>query len=141
MIKTEFELPDGLTIENIEIEEMKKLIIDDFSLFWQEGCGDGCINFYVDDKFKSRLMIEINDEYGMYLNYSNCETGENWLSLSDINNLDNVVEAATEIYVSIGLFLKKEIAWKAIKEFLQTGERSNEIEWVDPHIIPEGGSY
>lgn len=105
------------------------------------GPGDGCIRFYVDNKIQSILMIEPNSEHGIYLNYTDCRTREEWLSLNDINNLDEVIEGATDIYASKGLFLKKEIAWKAIKEFLQTGERSNEIEWVDPHIIPEGGSY
>ncbi|URZ08856.1 hypothetical protein [Clostridium felsineum] len=141
MIRTEFQPPFGEMIENIKIEEMKKFIINDFETFWQKGCGDGSIDFYVDGKKQSTLMIEPNVKYGIYLNYTDHRNQEEWLSLSDMNNLDQVAETANEIYASIGLFLAKEIAWKGIKEFLQTGERSQDIEWVKPNIIPEDGNY
>lgn len=141
MIRTEFQPPFGAMIENITIEQMEKLIIDDFETFWEKGCGDGSIDFYVEGKKKSTLMIEPNVKHGIYLNYTDHRTQEEWLSLNDMNNLDEVAETADEIYVSIGLFLPKEIAWIGIKEFLQTGERSKNIEWTTPDIIPDNGNY
>lgn len=141
MIRTEFQPPFGEMIEDIKIEEMKKLIIDDFETFWEKGCGDGSIDFYLDEKKQSTLMIEPNVNYGIYLNYTDYRTQEEWLSLNDMNNLEEVAETANEIYASIGLFLPKETAWIVVKEFLQTGERSRDIEWVTPDVIPEDGNY
>jgi|GEM_PF-6088146 hypothetical protein len=76
MIRTEFQPPFGDMIENIKIEEMKKIIIDDFEIFWEKACGDGSIDFYVNEKKQSTLMIEPNVNYGIYLNYTDHRTQE-----------------------------------------------------------------
>lgn len=141
MVRTEFQSPTGNLIENISLEEMKKYVIDEFTTYWEQGCGDGFIDYYVDDIRQSTLMIEPNNEYGIYLKYCDRRTRKEWLSLNDANALDEVAETATEIYASIGLFLSLDLAWEGIKNFLLTGERSDKIEWVRPNIIPEGGNY
>ena len=72
-----------------------------------------------------------SEQNGFYLKYSD-EAKQVWLSLEDPGKLTEVVECADEWYASVGLFLPKEKAWLAIKEFCQTGNRTDEITWIDP---------
>ncbi len=141
MTRTEFQLPLGNSIENISIDEVRKIMIDEFETYWEKGSGDGSIDFYIDDEKISTLLLEPNKEYGMYLNYTDFRTDREWLSVYDKNNLDNVVETAYEIYVSRGLLLPKELAFEGIKYFLECGEKLSKIEWIQPEEIPEGGNY
>jgi len=141
MIKTEFHQPTGRVIENISITEMKKYILDEFEGYWRQGSGDGLINFFIDGANRYSMLIEPNEQYGIYLQYIDNETDEHWLSLFDENVLNEVVETADEIYASIGLFLPIVRAWDAIKEFLMTGKRSELITWVKPDIIPADGNW
>lgn len=79
-------------------------------------------------------------EYGVFLAYHS--DGKTNLSLHDKNTLDKVVDVWGDgLYVSQGLFIPPEIAWKCICEFVNTGSIHYNIEWISPDDIPEGGNY
>jgi hypothetical protein len=85
------------------------------------------------------MLILPNEKYGYYLHYLD-KAGNAWLSLHDPAKLRETAECADEWYASIGLFLPKDLAWIAVKEFIETGERSSEIKWIKPADLPEGGN-
>ncbi len=97
--------------------------------------------FWVDDKKISTLMLGPNIQYGLYLHYINWTEKEDLLSLYDENRLAEVAETAEEIYASIGLFLPKKKAWKAIQYFVKTGKPLSSITWITPKDIPESGNW
>lgn len=141
MIKTIFHASGYESIENIELDELKTYIVDEFYDFWCNGIGEGYIEFFNDNKLVSSLYIGPNEDYGIYLKFINEETYDELLSLYDSNLLDEVVETSDEIYVSKGLFLPIELAWIGIKEYILKGTLTNKINWVNPEIIPEGGNW
>lgn len=122
MIKVIFINPKGNKNVITDLNRTKKEIIDHFDEFWMQGSGDGYIEFWVDDKKISTLMLGPNIQYGLYLHYINWTEKEDLLSLYDENRLAEVAETAEEIYASIGLFLPKKKAWKAIQYFVKTGK-------------------
>ena len=61
--RTEFHQPTGDIIENINIDKMKKYVLDDFLTYWRQGSGDGFINYYVDELKKYTMMIGPNENY------------------------------------------------------------------------------
>ncbi len=141
MTKSEFHQPTGIVIKNIELIKMNRYIIDEFETYWQQGSGDGYIDYCVNDTIKYSLLIGPNKKHGIYLHYIDNETDEHWLSLGNIFSLDEVAETADEIYASIGLFLPVEKAWEGVKEFLISGKRTDLIEWIKPDIIPADGNW
>lgn len=136
--------PDGSSIENPELTELKDYILNRFPEYWHQGNGGATIDFYDENGGQRSLLILPNDEHGIYLKYIIEENGnikETWLSLEDPEKLDETAECSDEWYASIGLFLPKEKAWLVVEEFCKTGERTDKIQWIDSADIPEGGNY
>lgn len=141
MIKAIFRNPEADENVITDLNGMKKEIIDNFDEFWMQGSGDGYIEFFVEDKKVSMLMLGPNIEHGLYLHYIDCVENVDLLSLYDENRLDEVAETAEEIYASIGLFLPKEEAWEGIQYFVKTGKPLSSIKWITPDDIPENGNW
>lgn len=141
MVKAIFRNPEADENVITDLPAMKKEVIDNFNEFWMQGSGDGYIEFWVDEKKVSMLMLGPNLEYGLYLHYISCTENIDLLSLYDANRLDLVAETADEIYASIGLFLPKEDAWEGIQYFVETGQPFPGIEWITPNDIPENGNW
>lgn len=137
-----FMSPNGENIDINDIKKFKKEIIDDFSNYWMQGSGDGFIKFYDENNYNfATLMIGPNIQSGMYLHYIDELKKEDLLSLYNLNELNEVLETAEEIYASKGLFLPLDIAWEAIQYFIETGLPSPIVNWVTPEIIPEDGNW
>lgn len=99
----------------------------------------GMIYYKTDDK-KSRLAIAALEEYGVYLGYSSNNT--KYLSLFDRNKLSNILDVWGDgLYVSEGLFIAPETAWKGICEFVATGNMYSGIEWITDRDIPDDGNF
>ena len=99
----------------------------------------GMIYYKTDDK-KSRLAIAALEEYGVYLGYSSNNT--KYLSLFDRNKLSNILDVwGGGLYVSEGLFIAPETAWKGICEFVVTGNMYSGIEWITDRDIPDDGNF
>ena len=55
----------------------------------------------------------------------------------DLSRLGEFVESLHETPLSVGLFIPFPVAWKAVKEFMETdGELPTGIEWVAASDLP-----
>ena len=63
------------------------------------------------------------------------------MSLGNRSRLASVVECPSGWLASEGLFISPALAWKAVEQFLVDGSISNEIAWIEPGEIPEGGNW
>lgn len=134
--------PDGKVVRNPVVSTMQTLITNPPPGYWLSGCGAASIEFE-DTASRHCLLLLPNANYGIYLKYivfKNGVASETWLSLQDCNMLTKVCECS-EWYASIGLFLPKDIAWLAIEEFLKTGKRSEEVNWIQPGEMPAEGNW
>ena len=60
-------------------------------------------------------------------------------SKGDLNRLDEWVRSTHDTPLPIGLFIPYEMAWKAVKEFIETdGALPKSIEWVANRELPPG---
>ncbi|MDE7292869.1 MAG: hypothetical protein K2N72_00440 [Oscillospiraceae bacterium] len=102
------------------------------------------------------LTVGFYEELGLYLTYGEyydkevgtvtgkktiCRMSDDWLAVYDETKLDRVVDIYFELYVSEGLLLPQELAWKGIEEFIKTGEKSAELKWITPDELPEEGNW
>lgn len=137
---TLFYPPRGKAIKNIDLSQMKAYIIDEFENYWFNSTSDVSIQYFLNGKHVSDMIIGTNIKYGIFIHYISIT--EEKLSLYDSTKLTEVVDGANcELWVSTGLFLPKELAWEVIKEFLETGKASDKIKWILPDDIPEDGNY
>ncbi|MDE7136847.1 MAG: hypothetical protein K2O29_00085 [Ruminococcus sp.] len=137
---TKYDLPDGKIIININPDIVYNDIVKNFTNYWSS-VSTACIevHYYENDELIAALFINVHLDYGIYLNYSS--RGEEKLSVFDKNKLNEIIWTKNVCDFSMGLFLPPELAWKGIKEFLETGTASKEIEWMNPDDLPEDGNY
>lgn len=126
-------------------------VIENFSSFYRNSSG-GAILYLTENGVKKALRIGADEHLGICLTYVIMSEKDfngkimyiddiTYLAVYDKSKLDSVIDIYDELYVSEGLFLPKELAWKGISEFINTGERSLEIEWISPDLIPENGNW
>lgn len=131
--------------EEITSEDLARLrteMIDDFAQYWKEGSGEGSIQIFENNQIQSTLMIEPGIELGrIYLHIIDKVNGEDWLSVYDRENLEETIETVEEVYASVGLFLPLELAWKGIEEYVRTGRRTGEVDWITPKDVPPNGNW
>ncbi len=141
MKRTEFYPPTGKMITNINLDLMYSYVIENFQEYWSKGTGSAEIHYF-ENEFSATLSISVNLDYGFYLNYSNNrENEEEKLSLFDFYKLDQIVEGVDDLEVSLGLFIPQTLAWEVIKTFLEEGQPSPQIQWIDPDDLPEDSSF
>jgi hypothetical protein len=97
--------------------------------------GEAGINFRLGD-FQENMTLINDRQLGYYLMIGK----HDWLSLGDRTKLGEVV-CPDDWEASAGLFVPKERAWLAIRDFCETGRRSPQIDWIKPGDVPEGGNY
>ena len=136
--------PDGLTISNPDIADMRTNMIDNFSDYWKHGNGSATINFFIDKKIQNSILVFPSKEYGIYLKYLYITDGkitDEWVSIENPMKLNVFTECCDEWYVSIGLFLPLEKAWKAIQDFWLDGNKSKQIYWINTADMPKGSNW
>ena len=137
---TKYEPPQRKTITNIDPDIVYNDIIKNFKNYWSSVDTAGTeVQYYDDDELIASLFINVHLDYGIYLKYES--RSDEKLSVFDKNRLNEIVWTKDICDFSMGLFLPPELAWKGIKEFLETGTASKEIEWISTDDIPEGGNY
>ena len=95
---------------------------------------------YIDDKGSINISVASVNGYGVYIGVSDREN--TYLSTSDRLNLSSVIDVWGDgLYVSEGLFISPQTAWKCICELLKTGKLSREVDWIIPDEMPEEGNY
>lgn len=138
MVRVVFKEPSGSKTENPSIDHLRQLILAPPDDYWRRGTGGATLE-YIDEFSNNKMLILPNELLGYYLKYINGSEYE-WISLEDPSKLSEVAECADEWFASIGLFLPKQKAWIAIEEFCRTGARTNQIDWITPSDLPEGGN-
>ena len=131
--------PLGQVLENPSLEMLRELVTNPPAGYWDQGSGGATLDCSTENS-KVSLMLFPDSRHGVYLRFYDEEENP-WLSLHDEAKLSEVIECNDEWYVSVGLFLSKETAWLAVKEFCMTGRRSPDVRWILPSAIPEGGNW
>lgn len=125
-----------------DLGQLRSEMIDDFTEYWQDGSGEGDIQIFENNQLQSTLMIEPSIELErIYLHFIDNLNGGDWLSVYDRENLEETIETVEEVYASAGLFLPLELAWKGIEEYVRTGRRTGQIDWITPKEVPENGNW
>lgn len=86
------------------------------------------------------LQMWGNPELGVLLIYTKRGGGvdEAYSSKGNLSRLREWIRTAHEDRMPVGLFIPFAMAWKAVKEFIETdGKRSSSIEWVANRDLPE----
>ncbi|MDE5557240.1 MAG: hypothetical protein K2J32_06035 [Ruminococcus sp.] len=136
---THYYSPMDEIITNIDANILYNDIIKNFKNYWSSvSTAYAEIHYFEDEESIATLIINVHLDYGIYLRY---ESNEEKLSVFDKNKLNEIIWIKDLYDFSMGLYLPPELAWKGIKEFLETGTASKEIEWISPDDIPEGGNY
>ncbi len=123
--------------EGDTLSELKEFLYSD-SVF-KDCCG---YITYVNSNanMKADLAIAVLNGYGVYLGF--CDEEHVYLSVADRLKLCNVLDVWGDgLYVSEGLFISPQLAWKGICEFVKTGKWCKEIEWIMPEDLPDEGNY
>lgn len=147
---------DGSSESNVEItsENIPQLygdMIGNFPSYWMDGSHDAIISIYEDGVKTESFRISAYEGLGLHLVHTKwLYLGKDarpsrysivHLSVYDKTKLDQVVDICVEQYASVGLFLPPELAWKGIKEFIETGRMSIDINWITPDMLPDEGNW
>ncbi len=130
--------PDGGEIIDSKKNNLKDIIYSSlfdkkiFEEYWYNGTNTAELIYYNDNEIESQLLISIGD-YGIFLHFINEK--ESKVSLYNDKKLNEIYENLEDLGVSIGLYLPKELAWIAIKEFLETGKATDKIHWIFTYYI------
>lgn len=142
-------------ITDTDIPRLHDTLICGFPSYWRQGywC---CFEIFSDNIILKRLTVCFFEELGLYLNYEEMydaivgnvrgekkqvRLSRSHLAVYDDTKLHETVDIDCELFVSKGLFMPPELAWKGIEYFIRTGEKSPELRWETPDIIPEDGNW
>lgn len=121
--------------EGTTLEELKAF------LYPNEGFEDCCgiITCKQGDR-EIELSIASLKEYGVYVGFFDGK--HKYLSLANRTKLSNVLDVWGDgLYVSEGLFISPQLAWKCICKMIETGEKFEEMDWITESELPEDGNY
>jgi len=97
------------------------------------------------EKFKEQVEVHLlmwgHPKHGVLITYQKSGGGyrEAFISKGDMSRLREFVRTTHQDPMPIGLYIPFPEAWKAVKEFIETGgELPKSIEWVRPRDLPEG---
>lgn len=143
-------------ISTENIPQLFGVLIEEFPDYWENGNCSCDFSIYKNDVLIKRLSVGFHEKLGLYLTYEEfydaivrtvkknekkVRLSEEYLALHKKSQLKKVVEIYNELYVSKGLLMPPELAWKGIESFIKSGERSTELKWITPDEIPKGGNW
>jgi Immunity protein Imm1 len=92
---------------------------------------------------KGRIDIDLdmwgNPDLGVLLIYSKWGGGlkQTYSSKGDLSRLRELVRSTHDTPLPVGLFIPFELAWKAVKEFIETdGKLPESIKWIANRDLP-----
>ena len=89
---------------------------------------------------KVSVCISAQKELGFYVSIT--DDKNTYLTLGDKNALNETVDVWGDgLYISKGLFIPLDIAWKGLQEYVLYSKLSDEIKWITSNEIPEDGNY
>jgi hypothetical protein len=82
-----------------------------------------------------------NSDLGVYLSYRKWDgrvrQQRSYVAKGDLSRLGEFVRSLHGTPLSVGLFVPFPVAWKAVKEFIETdGELPTSIEWIASSDLP-----
>ena len=92
-----------------------------------------------DGRIDIRLSMWGNRKLGILLMYEKAGGGysECFSSKGDLSRLSELVRSTHDTPLPVGLFIPFDIAWKAVKEFIETdGKLPQSIEWIANRDLP-----
>jgi len=126
-----FIAPDGEERLDPSREFLKELILKRGDEYWQSGSGDAALWFDYDEERRARLILIENEPEGFFLLYESPDEGMYYCPTNEaeLEQTITVYVGGEEMEVSVGHFLNKQVAWLAVEDFLQSGERSAKLKW------------
>ncbi len=88
-----------------------------------------------------RLEMWGHPDLGVLLIWSKWGGGrkETYTSKGDLTRLRELVRSLHDTPLPVGLFIPFDVAWKAVKEFIETdGQLPKSIQWIANHDLPPG---
>ncbi|MBR7084619.1 MAG: hypothetical protein IKI37_05535 [Oscillospiraceae bacterium] len=144
------ECPNGEYWNNTDLNALYHAMITDYKNFWYTDNSETIMCYYQGEASWSRrcfstIFAKANyaDDEMIFLQYFNMTNGRTLYSLYD----ESILSVSKMIFngdeYSAGLFLPKELAWLAVKDFLETGKPSDKIRWIALEELEkiEGASY
>lgn len=143
-----------ITAENIP--QLFNTLIKDFPNYWKNGNRSCDFAVFENDVLAKRLSVGFHEKLGLCLTYEKfydaivrtvkktekkVRLSEEYLAVYKKFQLKKTVEIYNELYVSKGLLMPPELAWKGIEAFVKNGEKSAELKWITPDDIPESGNW
>lgn len=130
------ECPNGEDWEGSDLNALYQAMITDYMNFWCDNNGETIIRYYQGKADWSKrdfsemvARADFTDDEMIFLEYSSNNRNALY-SLCDETKLSVSKMSIIGDKYSAGLFLPKEIAWLAIKDFLETGKPSDKIRWI-----------
>lgn len=123
--------PDGGSIDNPSLEELRKLILHGDEEYWQGGSGEGSLETTINGRLVS-LSLMLEEPYGFLLMGLEEDSTDHYMSESS----DDYSTTVTHYYegepwvVPTAFFVSRELALEAAQEFCRSGHRSKSIKWV-----------
>jgi hypothetical protein len=137
--------PEGDEVLDPKTGSLKAAVLELPSNYWGRGSGDATLSLTKPDGCEVSLLLLPNPQLSrIYLKCLIMKSGiveEEWLSLRDQSQLSVVTTCSDEWLASEGLFLEPQDAWVAVECFLETGERTDKVNWITPDRIPEDGNW
>ncbi|MEA2881115.1 MAG: hypothetical protein QOH32_334 [Bradyrhizobium sp.] len=93
------------------------------------------------DQVKVTLYMFGNSDLGVYLVYAKWDGRirhkYTYVAKGDLSRISEFVKSSHGTPLSVGLFIPFPVAWKAVKEFMETdGELPRSIEWIATGDLP-----
>jgi len=134
--------PNRNEIENPSQDYLHSIFVSPTLDYWLSDYGGASIK-YTYGEFRSELYFLYREEHGFYLRFREHRDGSyaDWLSLGNREELNNVIDAGDEWYVSVGLFIPAAQAALAAYKFNEAGQRSTQIDWIAASDMPEDSNF
>ena len=132
-------------VTEADLPAWRNAMVDDYDSYWAKGYGDVVFYYWVDGQDRKTLGVIADRKGGLYLSYEeytpHFRTLDSCFSLYDDKALSEVLTVSDDFFVSKGLFLPAELAWKGIEHFVKTGMPSPEIVWITADDLPLDGNW
>jgi len=136
-IKISIDLTDE-QYTHLELNDLDSL----YEVIFAEGNINDCCGTIICSKnqLNSQLSFAVDKEHGIYIGIF--EDKKSLLSLNDYGKLAETIDVwGDDLLISEGLFIDFQIAWAAIQEYVNLGTIYENVKWIGPDDLPEGGNY
>lgn len=126
-----FSPPDGDEVTNPDKKWLRDLVLNKGEDFWNAGAGQGSLKFSGPDG-TVELLLTMEQSLGFYLEYID-QNSVYYVSLGNGSFEDTVTVyvGGDPLVLPSAFFVSREVAWTAVEEFCNTGQRSDALTWKD----------